>query len=1577
MYRVEERTAQDTLESLVHTRVSSTIDKNDDVFAQIKSFQSHFSAITRTPHMLRLTLQMEFNFVGVVDVTDHRAEVDKRTMLASEWFDSTFVVADFGAAETWAIKIHDEVQLGKTVVALLPARTSQKWFHDLVLNAAQDVRFVQGHVYPNNANPQSPKAMAPSCIAIYRGYIPKRPRDSRSRVGFLSLETSCTTSDKAFDEAYIRPRTARQSAPGLHYAERPKVGAEWSSTDGLFTEPERATFRSRNADTFRTLVSQARHSVKDDISQPHDYELLLPTTSIRRAPTVFDKRSVPGIEDALVSHLHSEPMERRLQLRAELQAHARLNSPYAHVPTLADELVAREYLPREGLALINGLLLGPFGLDRIYMGMPLTGLLKLLLFVLSLLVAAYSKEAGIGLFIAWLVFAAVDYAWAFLMLAVGTRSAPFYTKWCPGHWAINEEDCSTRQCRVLASQSVERARAIALILSPLPVVLGVLLYNDTFKFTPLSDVSHEFLSTEQQRFLDDNPHLDPADTIFISFAHNCCHAAHEKLTESVKKSGMTHFKYDLESARPILPDYVLHRILTQPIGAGLWSWKPHLIRHHLNNSPEGTVVVYGDTSLRALAPGHLIAHETKKRGGAMFFDVGPLSLNNVVKTDLLLATGIDPKAFSRSMGKEQSIIACFMALENNKRNRAMIDAWAALMQDQRLFDASRSRGGPEHPKALINLYDQGVISLLARHNYPGNDNPAYLPMPLRAPNSLFSIDNAQRNSVTNPKYFFKYRGEALQLQGRKIINLLKIGGRGSYQTIPRKDFQFKDIRPLQSVIVIGTKKDESGKPTKAAAMYDLIKYVHRASVHMHVDPVPEDGKPPKESDFEALKKTFDYAMIYPECERIVFERALTMIGIPDPNAKIDAFRASAPDLPMVVCLNRFKPGAKIEVKAMKRKYGERCTSGKRETAAMRRAVRRGKQEQGGEDQGDEVLTGEAVRRMDPRERTAAAMQENEKRRRMYTAEEMETLQAQLAAARAESAAARAESAAKDKELTASRSETAAVLERLRQIEIPLGEALGLPLLVRDEDAEFLQLIEATNNSVTVKGVLPGLTSSRKFMVKSLVPANVVLWSTFATDMDLARFLGDHSTMVNKGKFVGQPLKDFGNSSESFALDVLKKTVVWPMRACKFNGREVQFVSEATDAERRRADMDWYFEGDHGLSKDNPEGRRRSGLFEAMSDAFSKKDKVKVKRVCLLRHEHKDPGKFPVSSLEERSYDLVEFWGEAVAKAQEVRAEAKSDMNLEDEEEDQQTYGELQKAYHVSLVSSTYPLCQILEYMMYSGMRFGVLSVTRATWFLRHNGDGILHVTEPYLYTGEGDKSTKLAYYAMLHHLMADPRRVHAPMLDTNTQWFKEVVRPRMSDKALKPLVQSLPARKPDQEFYFPCLVRLPFPDLGDDLVQIFSSGKHVHVERRLAHGHDVVIKKLMDEEVKEAVESFENEEQVLMRLRGLEGSAVPELYHAGLYFQEELIVTKYSGENMSQCFHGEQIPDWAAQGAVDALAEVHRAGVLHGDIALRNFVADTTTKQVRIIDFGFARISGDRHKQEKEMSTLLRLLRGQ
>ena len=209
MYRVEERTAEDTLASLVNHKVSGTIDESDDIFAKIQSFQTQICALTRTPHILRLMMQAEFNFTGVVDVTDERAEVDKQTMLDTDWFDSTFCVADFPRAETWARKVHEEVEKGKTVVALLPARTSQKWFHDLVLNAAHDVRFVQGHVVPNDAasKGRNAKALPAACIAVYRGFIPRLDRSQiKKPVGILKLETSFTTTTLPIEAGIVEQK---------------------------------------------------------------------------------------------------------------------------------------------------------------------------------------------------------------------------------------------------------------------------------------------------------------------------------------------------------------------------------------------------------------------------------------------------------------------------------------------------------------------------------------------------------------------------------------------------------------------------------------------------------------------------------------------------------------------------------------------------------------------------------------------------------------------------------------------------------------------------------------------------------------------------------------------------------------------------------------------------------------------------------------------------------------------------------------------------------------------------------------------------------------------------------------------------------------------------------------------------------------------------------------------------------------------------------------------------------------------------------------------------------------------------
>lgn len=63
----------------------------------------------------------------------------------------------------WVKKAEDEAKLGATVVALLPARTDTRWFHDIVAMCSE-VRFLRGRLYFSAAD----RAPFPSLVAIFR-----------------------------------------------------------------------------------------------------------------------------------------------------------------------------------------------------------------------------------------------------------------------------------------------------------------------------------------------------------------------------------------------------------------------------------------------------------------------------------------------------------------------------------------------------------------------------------------------------------------------------------------------------------------------------------------------------------------------------------------------------------------------------------------------------------------------------------------------------------------------------------------------------------------------------------------------------------------------------------------------------------------------------------------------------------------------------------------------------------------------------------------------------------------------------------------------------------------------------------------------------------------------------------------------------------------------------------------------------------------------------------------------------------------------------------------------------------------
>ena len=70
----------------------------------------------------------------------------------------------------WIEKAIQSAREGATVVCLLPARTDTRWWHQLVLSHANEIRFVRGRLrFQNSRGRSSPHpAPFPSVVAVFR-----------------------------------------------------------------------------------------------------------------------------------------------------------------------------------------------------------------------------------------------------------------------------------------------------------------------------------------------------------------------------------------------------------------------------------------------------------------------------------------------------------------------------------------------------------------------------------------------------------------------------------------------------------------------------------------------------------------------------------------------------------------------------------------------------------------------------------------------------------------------------------------------------------------------------------------------------------------------------------------------------------------------------------------------------------------------------------------------------------------------------------------------------------------------------------------------------------------------------------------------------------------------------------------------------------------------------------------------------------------------------------------------------------------------------------------------------------------
>jgi site-specific DNA-methyltransferase (adenine-specific) len=113
-----------------------------------------------TPQAVYNELEREFHFD--FDPCPLGGVKDALSPLVTEWANRrVFCNPPYGDVSAW-LKRGQEADLS---VFLIPARTDTRWFHDLVLPFADEVRFIRGRLKFGGAKTNAP---FPSMLVIYR-----------------------------------------------------------------------------------------------------------------------------------------------------------------------------------------------------------------------------------------------------------------------------------------------------------------------------------------------------------------------------------------------------------------------------------------------------------------------------------------------------------------------------------------------------------------------------------------------------------------------------------------------------------------------------------------------------------------------------------------------------------------------------------------------------------------------------------------------------------------------------------------------------------------------------------------------------------------------------------------------------------------------------------------------------------------------------------------------------------------------------------------------------------------------------------------------------------------------------------------------------------------------------------------------------------------------------------------------------------------------------------------------------------------------------------------------------------------
>jgi phage N-6-adenine-methyltransferase len=130
----------------------------------------------QTPKVLFDNLNKEFKFNGDVAASEDNKLCkqyygEKSNALCNYWFDSNWCNPPYSDIGPWIEKSHQQHLLGKTIVMLVPADTSVRWFKRAI-ETCNEARFISGRLSFINAEAQKPVSgnNKGSVLLIWRAY---------------------------------------------------------------------------------------------------------------------------------------------------------------------------------------------------------------------------------------------------------------------------------------------------------------------------------------------------------------------------------------------------------------------------------------------------------------------------------------------------------------------------------------------------------------------------------------------------------------------------------------------------------------------------------------------------------------------------------------------------------------------------------------------------------------------------------------------------------------------------------------------------------------------------------------------------------------------------------------------------------------------------------------------------------------------------------------------------------------------------------------------------------------------------------------------------------------------------------------------------------------------------------------------------------------------------------------------------------------------------------------------------------------------------------------------------------------